>query len=160
MIIRGIEEYMLRYCDICNDEGEFLAMTGLTVHEFNQLLPDFHDCFEAHLQMNTIDGYERQHRRYSPYRNRTFPMIEDMLLFILVCVKQYPTQTLLGRLFGMKQPQANRWIHLLHPILNCALERAGCRPERAALVQLSVEADDTTTEKDIPLLSIMAVSDP
>lgn len=150
---------MVRYHDICTDEQEFLAMTGLTVHEFNGLLPYFQQCFEAHLQTTTIDGYERQSRRYSPYRNRTFPATEDMLLFILVYCKQYPTQTLLGRLFGMKQPQANRWIHLLHPILNGALECAGCRPERTAVTQLSADTEEHTPEKEAPLLSMTAVSD-
>ncbi len=150
---------MLRYHDIHDNDTEFLAMTGLTVHEFNQLLPFFHACFEEHLQTNTIDGYERQNRRYTAYRNRTFPTSEDMLLFILVYVKQYPTQTLLGRLFSMKQPQANRWIHLLHPILNDALECAGCRPERTELVPISAETDDGASEKDAPLLSMTAVSD-
>ncbi len=150
---------MLRYSDICNDEREFLAMTGLTVDEFNAVLPYFRDCFEEHLQTNTIDGYERQNRRYSLYRNRTFPTSADMLLFILVYFKQYPTQTLLGRLFGMKQPQANRWIHLLHPILNTALARVGCRPERMERVSISAETDDKVTEKAAPLLSMTAVSD-
>ena len=151
---------MLRYCDICNNDSEFLAMTGLTVEEFQNLVPFFHDCFDEHLQTHTIAGDERQNRRYSSYRNRTFATSEDMLLFILVYFKQYPTQTLLGRLFGMQQPQANRWIHLLHPILNAALERAGCRPARADIVQISAEIDDDTMEQQIPLLSMTGASDP
>ena len=151
---------MLSYCDICNNDSEFLAMTGLTVEEFQHLLPYFRDCFDEHLQTHTITGDERQNRRYSPYRNRTFATPEDMLLFILVYFKQYPTQTLLGRLFGMQQPQANRWIHLLHPILNAALERAGCRPERADIVQIAAETDDAPMEQDIPLLSMMGANDP
>ncbi len=150
---------MLRYCDICNDEQEFLAMTGLTVREFTGLLPYFQQCFEAHLHTTTIDGYERQSRRYSPYRNRTFSTTEDMLLFILVYCKQYPTQTLLGCLFGMKHPQANRWIHLLQPILKDALECAGCRPERTDVMQLSANPHTPTTEDAPPLLSMMAVID-
>ena len=149
---------MLRYCDISTNDIEFLAMTGMTMQEFHRLLPFFGACFDAHLQTYTITGYERQNRRYSSYRNRTFSTMEDMLLFILVYLKQYPTQTLLGRLFGMKQPQANRWIHLLHPIMNCALERAGCRPERSEIVQMSTDIDDDIPEKDIPLLSMTDVS--
>ncbi len=148
----------MRYSDICNDDTEFLAMTGLTVHEFNELLPYFQACLEEQLRTKTIDGYERHYRRYTPYRNRTFQTSADMLVFILVYLKQYPTQTLLGRLFGMKQPQANRWIHLLHPVVNCALERAKCRPERADIVQVPTEINNDTCEEDIPLLSMTAVS--
>jgi Helix-turn-helix of DDE superfamily endonuclease len=149
---------MLRYSDICNDEREFLAMTGLTVHEFNELLPYFQACLEEQLHTKTIDGYERYYRRYTPYRNRTFQTLAAMLLFILVYLKQYPTQTLLGRLFGMKQPQANRWIHLLHPVVNRALECAKCRPERADIVQISVETNDDTLEENTPFLSMTGVN--
>ena len=149
---------MLRYSAICTDERECLAMTGMTVHEFNELLPYFHACFEEQLRTKTIDGYERQYRRYTPYRNRTFQTSADMLLFILVYLKQYPTQTMLGRLFGMKQPQANRWIHLVHPVLNHALEHAECRPERADVVQISAETNDDMRDENTPLLSMMAAS--
>ena len=149
---------MLRYSAICTDDREFLAMTGMTVHEFNELLPYFHDCFDVYLQTTTIDGYEREYRRYTPYRNRTFQTPADMLLFILIYLKQYPTQTMLGRLFGMKQPHANRWIHLVHPVLNGALERAGCRPERTDIVQNSAETDDDTLEQDTPLLFMTDVN--
>ena len=151
---------MLRYCDICNNDSEFLAMTGLTVEEFQHLLPYFRDCFDDHLQTHTIAGDERLNRRYAAYRNRTFARPEDMFLFILVYFKQYPTQTLLGRLFGMQQPQANRWIHLLHPILNAALDRADCRPERAEIVQSSAETADDPREQPIPLVSMTGASDP
>ena len=79
-----------------------------------------------------------------------FQTSADMLLFILVYLKQYLTQTMLGRLFGIKQPQANRWIHLLHPVVNCALERAECRPDRTDVMQLSANPDTTTAEHAAP----------
>ena len=40
------------------------------------------------------------------------------------------TQDVLGELFGMSQPLANRWIHLLLPILNRTLEQLGELPAR------------------------------
>jgi Helix-turn-helix of DDE superfamily endonuclease len=45
----------------------------------------------------------------------------DKLLFILTYVKQNPIQALQGQLFGMSQSNANKWIHLLHTVLNQAL---------------------------------------
>ena len=43
------------------------------------------------------------------------------MLFILVYFRLYPTQEVLGFLFGFGQPQANYWVHWLTLILNAAL---------------------------------------
>ena len=47
--------------------------------------------------------------------------VADKLLFILFYFKFYPTQEVQGFLFGISQPQANVWIHVLTPALNRAL---------------------------------------
>ena len=60
------------------------------------------------------------------------PTIEDKLLFILIYLKQGATQEMHATLFGMHQPDANVWIHLLHPILNQALTARGELPVRQA----------------------------
>jgi hypothetical protein len=51
-------------------------------------------------------------------------------LFILVYLKTYPLQVVLGELFGLSQAQANHWIHRLLPILRVALDDLGTLPER------------------------------
>jgi hypothetical protein len=63
--------------------------------------------------------------------------MEDKLLFILVYLKQAPTQEVQGSLFGMRQSKANMWIHLLHPVLNHALAQTGDIPKRDILIELS-----------------------
>jgi hypothetical protein len=40
------------------------------------------------------------------------------------------TQDVLGELFGISQPVANKWIHRLLPILNSALGALGALPFR------------------------------
>ena len=40
------------------------------------------------------------------------------------------TQDVLGELFGMSQPVANKWIHRLLPVLNRALADLGELPSR------------------------------
>ena len=42
---------------------------------------------------------------------------EDKLLFILVYLKTYPLQVVMGELFRLSQPQVNYWIHRLLPVL-------------------------------------------
>ena len=56
---------------------------------------------------------------------------EDRLLVILVYLKTYALQVVQGRLFGMVQSKANRWIHLLLPALLAALRALGDAPARS-----------------------------
>ena len=129
---------MLRYEQIAHNKTKLLALTGLTRQEFEDLVLVFQVSFEASLRGQTLDGLDRIGRAYTTYRNSPLPTIEDKLLFILVYLKQAPTQTLHGHLFGLSQSNANKWIHLLQPVLNHALATAGVLPSRVARVQ---EAD-------------------
>lgn len=111
---------------------KFLAMTGYTVEEFLALLPFFLPRLEAYLDTHTLKGKVRTKRRYAPYENATFRTVEDMLLFILIYLKQGTTQEMHATLFGMHQSDANVWIHVLHPILNQALADLDALPARKA----------------------------
>ncbi|HEX2907560.1 MAG TPA: transposase family protein [Phototrophicaceae bacterium] len=67
--------------------------------------------------------------------------MSDKLLFILVHEKTYPLQMLLGVQFGLSQGRVNIWGHRLLPILQQALARMQCTPERdGAQVQSSALA--------------------
>jgi hypothetical protein len=72
--------------------------------------------------------------------------MEDKLLFILVYLKQAPTQEVQGSLFGMRQSKANMWIHLLHPVLNRALAQTGDIPQRDILIALADVSSSTNDE--------------
>src|SRR4029453_8909862 len=70
----------------------FLAMTGLTQAEFDQLLPHFQCAWEQYVQQHYVDRDDRQ-RQYGAGRSEsTLVHIEDKLLFILYYVKVYPLQ--------------------------------------------------------------------
>jgi hypothetical protein len=56
----------------------------------------------------------------------------DKLLFILTSVKQPPIQERQGQLLGMSQSNANKWIHLLHTVLNRTLAQQELLPARTA----------------------------
>ncbi len=137
---------MLRYQAIAENEPKLLALTSLTQTEFQQLVPYFATSFEHTLQSQTVEGFDRVGRAYTAYRNSPLPTIEDKLLFILVYLKQYPTQTVQGQLFGLSQSNANKWIHLLHPVLNHALALGGYVPQRTAAL-------DETLEEAMPLVA-------
>jgi len=121
---------MIKYSQLKEKPKRFLAATGLTVDEFQQLLPVFKEKLAAlHPPELTKRGKPRQRRAGAGPKER-LQTGEDKLLFILIYQKTYPIQEMLGLQFGISQPQANYWIHLLLPILKQALAEMGLTPER------------------------------
>ena len=134
-------------------------MTGLTQQEFEALLPPFEQALAASLQNRTIDGQPRTSRRYSSYDNCPLPTIADKLLFILTYVEQNPIQEVQGQLFGMSQSNANKWIHLLHGVLNHALADQELLPARTAAEFAAMFKTQATDGRAItPLVGMMALN--
>ena len=134
---------MTRFHTLKDKPKRFLALTGYTTEEFSELFPYFSKCFLEYVQTHTLEGKRRKKRRYTPYKNRCFDTIEDMLLFILIYLRQAMTQDVLGELFGMSQPLTNRWVHLLLPILNQTLAELGELPSRETTPRTFSVASDT-----------------
>src|SRR5262245_35778315 len=107
--------------EVTQRAGSVQALTGLTTAEFQALRPPFERAFVTDMQDRTIDGQPLTSRRYSAYDNCPLPTMADKLLFILSYLKQNPIQEVQGQLFGMSQSNANKWIHLLHAVLNQTL---------------------------------------
>jgi hypothetical protein len=124
-------------------------MTGLTEAEFMALLLHFEQAFVVSMQDRTIDGQPRTSRRYSTYASCPLPTTADKLLFILTYVKQNPIQEVQGQLFGLSQSNANKWIHLLHPVLNHALADQELLPARTA-DDLAAMLTTPPTEASVP----------
>jgi hypothetical protein len=151
---------MPSYEAVTQRAGSLQAMTGLTQQEFEALLPHFEHALVAYLQDRTIDGQPRTSRRYSTYDNCPLPTTADKQLFILTYVKQNPIQAVQGQLFGMSQSNANKWIHLLHAVLNQALAHQELLPARNAdefAVMLAAKRTEGVPQP--PLFGMMALSD-
>ncbi len=143
----------MRYPAVAQSETSLLALTSLTPTEFRDLVPAFEACFFEAMRTTTIDGLPRENRRYVAYKNSPVPTIEDKLLFILVHMKQNLTQEVQGRLFGMRQSVANKWLQLLRPVLQCALRHEGVLPARTATI---MPDSDTTSSDSAPFFTMMA----
>lgn len=141
---------MTSYKELAKHPSKFLALTGYTDEEFQVLLPYFRVQFEQYVSSNRLDGRPRTKRRYTTYQNSPLPTIEDKLLFILIYLKQGETQELHATLFGIHQPDANKWVHRLHPLLNQALADLGELPARTAeeLAQKLEQEVDITAETE------------
>jgi hypothetical protein len=138
----------VRFTELQSRPMEFLDFTSVTLDEFQQLVPPFETAFQCHMAAWRMDGKPRTARRFAVYKNCPLPTPEDRLLFVLTYVKTYALQVVQGRLFGMVQSKANRWIHVLLPVLLAALRSLGDAPARSltALAQrLGVAEADAAT---------------
>jgi hypothetical protein len=121
---------MTSYKTLSTQPHVFLAMTGLTRAEFRDLLPAFEAAYkQAHPPDRTATGQPRQ-RWPGGGRLGALSSSADKLLFVLVYLKAYPLQVVLGQLFGLSTSQANYWLHHLFPVLRSALDALGALPER------------------------------
>jgi DDE superfamily endonuclease len=162
----------VRFTELQSRPMEFLDFTSVTLDEFQQLVPPFETAFQCHMTAWRIDGKPRTARRFTVYKTCPLPTPEDRLLFILPYVKTYALQVVQGRLFGMVQSKANRWIHVLLPVLLAALRSLGDAPARsltalaqrlgvaeadaAALVTPLEEESTPVVAPDAPLLPMTA----
>jgi len=130
---------ILRYEEVVKNPERFLAFTGHTQEEFEQVLPSFEAAWEEH-RATYHRAIERRKRAVGGGRRGQVHRVEDKLLFILVYFKVYPLQEVQGMLFGMGQSQAGEWIHRLTEVLHATLQRDLLLPARDAATLESVLA--------------------
>ena len=121
---------MIQYAQLKEKSKEFLAATGLTIDEFQRLLPVFKDKLAGLHPPELTKRAKPRQRRAGAGPKEKLRTDEDKLLFILIYQKTYPIQTMLGLQFELSQPQANYWIHRLLPVLRQTLTDMGFAPVR------------------------------
>ncbi len=122
---------MLEFTVLKKDRRKLLALTGLTLKEFNELLPPFAKAYQQRQSGDKTPTGQPRQRAMGGGRRSVLESMEQKLLFILVYQKTYALQVIQGDLFGMSQAAANQWVHRLLPILREALTELGVMPERA-----------------------------
>lgn len=133
---------MSKYKEYAEKPTQFLAFTGYTRTEFDNLLPQFGEHFYERMKTYNLDGSLRGKRKYSEYKNSPLPSMADKLFFILSYLKTNNLQEIQGALFGISQPKANQWIHTLLPVLNEALAKLGQLPARQ-MEEIELSEQDT-----------------
>lgn len=121
--------FLLLMTDYCYEAVKahpkiFLAMTGLNVKEFDQLLLHFGKAYRL---QRIAEGKKANETRGVSGKLST---IEDKLFFLMFYLKTYPLQEVIAYSFGLSQSKANHWIHRLSIILKAALADSGHRPAR------------------------------
>lgn len=106
-----------RYQYLRNHETVFKALTGLRVKEFArlvaELLPNYEQAEEKRLS--------RADRKRAIGGGRNFELDgRDQILLSVIWLRKYPTQEVLGYLFGVSDTTAGRAIKRINPLLEAA----------------------------------------
>jgi hypothetical protein len=120
----------LRAANVIKRPGIFQRLTGLSVAEFERLLPVFTQAYEQQVIQPRLNRASRV-RGVGGGQKGALKEVADKLLFILVYVRVYPLLFLQGMLFGISEGKACTWVKVLLPALDAALEQKHVRPQRA-----------------------------
>ena len=124
-VLRPLQAYQ----NLRRNEAQFLSTTGFSLTCFDKLFLYFEVHWDKYITLYTIAGKERI-RPARTYKNKVFEDTQTMLVFILYYLKNNCLQESQAAMFGMNQPQANFWIHLLKNILLKTLKASKCLPCR------------------------------
>jgi hypothetical protein len=111
----------MNYFKIREKNKQFLALTSLNVSEFDEILPRFELHWEEFIKRYKLDGSPR-YRAYTPKDKEGLRSVGEKLFFITYFMKNNPLQEALAASFDLDQGMANKWIHVLTPILKKALK--------------------------------------
>lgn len=102
------------------------ALTGMTVAEFERLLPGF----TAGLKKTQTKAKKERKRAVGGGRQHSLKTPTEKLFFILFYLKCYPTFDLAGLIYGVDRSQTQRWMKTLLPVLEQVLGWQVVLPER------------------------------
>lgn len=102
------------------------ATTGLTVHEFKDLIVDFTYYYNEH----EAKRKKKRQRKVGGGRNSKIETVEEKLFYILWYMKTYPTFDVASFWVGFARSNACTWMHELLPILELTMKRKFVLPQR------------------------------
>ena len=95
-----------------------------------RLLAVFDPLCRNHFQYHDLEGNIRSIPKFKDDARCSLPGSAQKLFFILTYMKENPRQHYQGQLFGMRQPRVSKWIKLLLPLLEKALQQLEVLPKR------------------------------
>jgi hypothetical protein len=92
------------------------ATTSLTVAQFEALAGRLESIWAAQCAQQALGGQKRQ-RQPGGGRKSALATVEQKLFFILLYDKAYPTQDVMGWLFGLQQSSVSEWVGRLTAVV-------------------------------------------
>lgn len=119
----------MNYAKLRNNPTSFLALTSVRVSLFDEILPFFTDAHDEFFRWHDVKGNRLSRQRTHVIQsNSPLPSVADRLFFLLVYLKNNPSQQYHAACFGMTQQQCGQWLHTLTEVLRLTLEDAGVLP--------------------------------
>jgi hypothetical protein len=94
------------------------------------LLVEFDSVCIDYFQHHDLEGNLRKKPKYKEDSRCSLSGSGEKLYFILTYMKENPNQDYHGELFGIGQPKVSKWVKLLIPLLEKALDRLKILPKR------------------------------
>ena len=132
----------MQYQDQKQHSANFLALTSLTVVEFEYLLDAFSFEWEKYYKYHTLTGQKKRLPAFAEHGNSRLKGTDQKLFFLVVYLKNNPLQTFQGASFGLSQAAVSKIYRVLLVILNQTLARlklAPCRDAAALKIALSTQ---------------------
>jgi hypothetical protein len=108
---------ILRYQDLSQNQSLFQTITRLNVTEFDELVKEILPGYVAAEKKRL----NRPNRQRGVGSGPDFELkVHDQILLTVVWLGQCPTQETLGRLFGVSDTTAGRYIRRILPLLEAA----------------------------------------
>jgi hypothetical protein len=123
----------------------FLALTSLTIVEFDYLLRHFSPLWEKYYKYHTLEGQKRIAPAFAEHGNALLKGTDQKLFFLLVYMKNNPLQTFQGASFGVSQAKVSKIYRILLSVLDDTLAKlklAPCRDSATLKNILSKLPDD------------------
>ncbi|MEA5257922.1 transposase family protein [Arcicella aquatica] len=96
--------------------------------EFEHLLLYFEPICESYYKWHTIDGKNRKLPRFKANAKERLPTSGHKLFFLLVYLKNNPTQNFQAASFGLSQGQVSNLFKALNGLLSATLKSMGLMP--------------------------------
>lgn len=112
------------------NDRQFIAFTGLSEKVFDQLLTEFDRCLHSVQRQKYQKNRAKRSRGPGGGRRGILATAELRLFFILFYLKNYPTFDVLGGLFDLSAPKANKNVTKLLPVLKQAEKNLNILPRR------------------------------
>lgn len=119
----------MRYIDFKDKASQLKSLLGLDKELFELLYSSFDLKWHNYISHYTLKGKLRT-RSYRKRKDEVFASSEDYLFFVLHYLKANSIQEHHAACYGLTQPQANVWLHLLLKLLHQTLQLLHQIPSR------------------------------
>lgn len=111
------------------NNAKLRALVSLNQDEYTSLLEIFNELVTEKMSICTLKGEYRIFKQYDDHGSSSLSGSKKKLDFMLMYLKENPSQAYHGQLFNISQPKVSQWIGYLLPVLEASLLKMGVMPQ-------------------------------